>query len=223
MTALLVAIDVGDFAMARLLISHGAKVNREPTRGVLRTPLQRASEIGDFNLVRYFIDQGAMIDAAPIYGGATALQLAAMSGHLGIATYLIERGADVNHLPARGPGRTAFEAAAEWCQPDMMYLLVQQGTLLDLEIEEEIDEPFGRDGMAESKWHVYHRWRPVRKRRTQYERALQFAEDRGEHASKRVVEAIGKQLRELWGNNVANFAQRYPQTPLLEDFETTVA
>ncbi|KAJ8115899.1 hypothetical protein OPT61_g2562 [Boeremia exigua] len=202
MTALLVAIDVGDFAMVRLLVNKGAQVDREPGMGVLRTPLQRASEIGDFELVRYFIERGATVDAAPVYGGATALQLAAMSGHLGIATLLIEHGANVNHPPARGPGRTAFEAAAEWCRPDMMHLLVQHGVLLDLEVEEEIDEPFERDDLVELGKCVFFRWRTVRKRRTQYERALQFAEDRGEHASKRVVEAIGRKPWGQWGDNV---------------------
>jgi hypothetical protein len=195
MTALLVAIDVGNNKMVQLLVENGADINRQSTMGLLRTPLQRASEIGDFELSQYFIAQGAVIDAAPVHGGGTALQLAAMSGHLGIATLLIQQGADINHPPARGPGRTAFEAAAEWCRPDMMHLLVQYGAQLDLEVEEEIEESFERDGMADSEVDVFLVWRTVRKSRTQYERALQFTEDRKEYASKRIVESLGRQIR----------------------------
>ena len=204
MTALLVAIDVGGYAMAQLLVNSGAEVNRDSTMGLLRTPLQRASEIGDFKLVQYFIAQGATIDATPVYGGGTALQLAAMSGHVGIATLLIQHGADINHPPARGPGRTAFEAAAEWCRPDMMHLLVQHGAQLDLEVEEEIETSNAPEGVDLSKWYRALTWQTVRKSRTQYERALQFAEDRGEHASRRIVESLGKHLWGDMGDNLLN-------------------
>jgi ankyrin repeat protein len=107
--------------------------------GLSRTPLQRAAEIGDFQMVEFFIENHAIVDGKPAFGGGTALQLAAMSGHVGIATLLIEHGADVNHPPARGPGRTAFEAAAEWCRPDVMYLLVQHGAQLDLKVTGDVD------------------------------------------------------------------------------------
>ncbi|KAH6616456.1 hypothetical protein C7974DRAFT_474931 [Boeremia exigua] len=223
MTALLVAIDVGDFTMVQFLVERGANVNRESTMGVLRTPLQRAAEIGDFEMAQYFISQGAIVDAAPRYGGATALQLAAMSGHLGIAALLIEHGADVNHPPARGPGRTAFEAAAEWCRPDMMHFLVQHGAQLELEIEEEIDESSEPDGMVKSTIYHFTRWRPVHKWRTQYERALQFAEDRGEHASKRVVEAIAKQLQSHRGDDLSIHWDENLHTSVLQEIELPVA
>ena len=197
MTALLVAIDIGDSAMVELLVQSGANVNRNSSGGLLRTPLQRASEIGDFGLVQYFIAQGAEINAAAVYGGGTALQLAAMSGHVGIAALLIENGADVNHPPARGPGRTAFEAAAEWCRPDMMHFLVQHGAQLGLEVEEEVEEPSGEHGMVS--------WTTVRRSRTQYERAIQFAEDRGQHASKAIVHSLGRQLEGIMDNGCDEF------------------
>jgi hypothetical protein len=194
MTPLLVAIDVGDYDMVSFLVNNGADINRDSRLGLLRTPLQRASEIGDFEMVKYLISQKATIDSAPVYGGGTALQLAAMSGHVGIATLLIQNGADVNYPPARGPGRTAFEAAAEWCRPDMMHLLVQFGARLGMEVGEEVEERWERQGTTIAKYYGVTQWRTELKWRTQYERALQFAEDRKEYASKAIVENIGIQL-----------------------------
>ncbi|KAF3042412.1 hypothetical protein E8E12_008055 [Didymella heteroderae] len=192
MTPLLIAIDVGDYDMVQFLVDSGAEINRDARLGLLRTPLQRASEIGDFEMVEYLISQGATIDSAPVYGGGTALQLAAMSGHTGIAKLLIENGADVNHAPAHGPGRTAFEAAAEWFRPDMMNLLVQHGARLDMEIGQEVEECVERQGKVFRAYESVAVWRTELKWRTQYERALQFAEDRKEYVSKGIVEKLGR-------------------------------
>ncbi|KAJ4329628.1 hypothetical protein N0V87_010704 [Didymella glomerata] len=191
MTALLVAIDVGSLHIVQLLVERGADVNSRLGMGVLRSPLQRAAEIGDFSMVEFLIGQGALIDLEPAYGGGTALQLAAMSGHVGIAEFLIERGADVNHPPARGPGRMAFEAAAEWCRPDVMYLLAQpeQGLQLDLEVTTEFeivdcssDDEGSDDSDMVDACHL--------DVRTQYERAIAFAEARNDHASIEIVRSI---------------------------------
>jgi ankyrin repeat protein len=193
LTALLVAIDVGSLALVRLLVERGADVNRRLDMGLSRNPLQRAAEIGDFEMVEFLIRNAAILDAEPAFGGGTALQLAAMSGHVGIATLLIERGADVNHPPARGPGRTAFEAAAEWCRPDMMYLLVQHGAQLDLEVTGDVEveaypsiaEPLD-DPIAEFE----KQWRTVKISSSQYTRALEFANSRQEYASVKIVESL---------------------------------
>lgn len=190
-TALLVAIDLGRRSMIELLLRYGATIDRVLDMGLLRTPLQRAAAIGDFDIVKYLIEKGATIDTVPAYGGGTALQLAAMSGHVGIARLLIENGADVNHPPAKGPGRTAFEAAAEWCHPDMMYLLVQHGAKLDQEVIEESEEGFGTESDSDSEDQRIHvRWRTVQTTRTQYERAIEFAEGREQFASKRIVQNL---------------------------------
>ena len=193
LTALLVAIDVGNFAMVKFLVERGAHVNRRLDMGLLRNPLQRAAEIGDFQMVEFFIENDAIVDAEPAYGGGTALQLAAMSGHVGIAMLLIERGADVNHPPARGPGRTAFEAAAEWCRPDMMYLLVQHGARLDLEVTGDVEVyDYPSDGVIldDSDDEPERQWHTVKKSESQYTRALKFAEERQEYASINIVQSL---------------------------------
>ena len=196
LTALLVAIDVGSLAMVSLLVERGADVNRRLDMGLLRNPLQRAAEIGDFEMVEFLIRNDAILDAEPAFGGGTALQLAAMSGHVGIATLLIERGADVNYPPARGPGRTAFEAAAEWCRPDVMYLIVQHGARLDLEMTgdvevvevneypsdaELLDDPVNEPELL---------WRTVKVSKSQYKRAMEFAGSRQEYESMKIVQRL---------------------------------
>jgi hypothetical protein len=75
-----------------------------------------------------------------------------------------------------------------------MYLLVQFGAKLDMKVREEVEERWERQGTDGLKNHWFTRWRTELKWRTQYERALQFAEDRKEYASKAIVEKIGKQL-----------------------------
>ncbi|KAF2633927.1 hypothetical protein BU25DRAFT_321198, partial [Macroventuria anomochaeta] len=115
-------------------------VSIKTSMGLLRTPLQRAAEMVDFNMVQCLIANGAIVDTASMYGADTALQLAAMSGRVGIATLLIEHGADVKYPPARGPGRTAFKAAAERCRPDMTHLPIQYGAQLDLGVVQEVEE-----------------------------------------------------------------------------------
>ena len=148
-------------------------------------------------MVEFLIENNAIVDAEPAFGGGTALQLAAMSGHVGIATLLIERGADVNHPPARGPGRTAFEAAAEWCRPDMMYLLVQHGAQLDLEVTGDVDvwdDPSDAENLDDSDDEFEMQWRTVKESESQYIRALEFAEERQEFASMNIVRSLYDEL-----------------------------
>ncbi|KAF2273211.1 ankyrin [Westerdykella ornata] len=154
--------------MVKLLVERGAEVNYARKWNFRRTPLQRAAENGNFDIVQYLVNQGAIIDTVPVYSGGTAFQLAAMNEYVGIPTFLRERGADPNYLPAEGDGRTAFEAAAEWGRIDTMTFLMKAGVLLDLEVG---DPP-----------------------RSQYERAVHFAEKNGKMASKRFVEHIYAQI-----------------------------
>jgi ankyrin repeat protein len=166
-SALLVAIDTENLPMVKLLVENGADINHSFRTGLVRRPLQRAAEIGNFEIVQYLLECGAPVDCTPCYSGGTALQLTAIGGYVGIAELLLEHGADINHLPAEGEGRTAFEGAAEWGRVDMMCLLVSKGLNFDLVVDKE--------------------------GHTQYQRAIQFAEKRGQMASKRFVEHLRKE------------------------------
>ncbi|KAH7372020.1 hypothetical protein BKA66DRAFT_611164 [Pyrenochaeta sp. MPI-SDFR-AT-0127] len=159
---LLAAIDTENLPMIRLLIENGASIDHPPRLGLLRTPLQRAAEIGNFDIVQYLLECGAPVDSVPCYSGGTPLQLASLGGYTGIASLLLEKGADPNHFPAKGAGRTALEAAAEWNHVDMMSLLVSWNVNFDLVVNGQ----------------------------TQYKRAVEFAKKRGQMASKRFVERL---------------------------------
>lgn len=127
-TALLAAIDTHNVQKVQLLIDAGADVNWPATRGVRRTPLQRAAEIGDAQLTQLLLQQGASVNAPPAAnGGGTALQLAAIGGYVGIAELLLENDADVDARAAVVSGRTALEGAAEYGRIDMIKLLLNVG------------------------------------------------------------------------------------------------
>jgi ankyrin repeat protein len=161
---LIAAIDSENLPMVQLLVESGAEIDHGQTLGLIRTPLQRAAEIGNFNMVQYLLEHGAPVDSAPFHSGGTPLQLAAIGGYVGIARLLLENRADPNHLPAKGHGRTALEAATEWSRVDMMSLLVSVNVNFDLVVGENNE--------------------------TQYKRALDFAEKRGQMASKRFLEQL---------------------------------
>ncbi|CAN9190355.1 unnamed protein product [Alternaria sp. RS040] len=166
-TPLLAVIDMQSLPLVKLLLEHGAEVDYKRNMGVFRTPLQRSAAMGCFDIVQCLIEQSEIIDTIPIHSGGTALQLAALNGFCGIAAFLLERGADPNHPPAKGDGRTAFEAAAEWSHVDTMSLLMQYNANLDLEVGEPPE--------------------------SQHERAKRFAEKNGFMASKRFVEHLYRQ------------------------------
>lgn len=113
-TPLLLAIQSKTLEVARLLLEHGAEVNRPARRGVKQTPLQAACETGSYSMVEFLLRKGARVNdaAAERYGG-TALQLAAKSGSLKIVSLLLDNGANAFIPSSKVGGRTAFEAAAE--------------------------------------------------------------------------------------------------------------
>lgn len=127
-TALLLAIDTKDMKKVQLLIDAGADVNWPATKGIKRTPIQKAAEIGSFEITQLLIKQGGWVNHEPaVSGGATALQLAAIGGYIGIAKLLLDNDALVNAPSAKVHGRTALEGAAEHGRIDMLKLLCNAG------------------------------------------------------------------------------------------------
>jgi hypothetical protein len=123
-TALMVATDVRNLALADLLINSGADVNKKPYLTVKYTPLQYAAKSGDLDMVKLLLEYGADVKAcAAPHGGGTALQLAAGSGNLEIFRTLIDIGAPLDMGPAKVDGRWPLEAAAEGSHLDVIHSL----------------------------------------------------------------------------------------------------
>jgi hypothetical protein len=126
-TALLLAIGTKELRMVQLLLDRGADVTAPATRGIQRTPLQKAAELGCYNIVKLLLSHGANAKGCPaVRGGATALQLAAIGGYIGLVEILSDAGADLLASGAKVDGRTALEGAAEHGRYDMVKYLVDQ-------------------------------------------------------------------------------------------------
>jgi hypothetical protein len=133
MTALLTAIHTQNIDLVKLLLSFGAEVNTQTTRGLIRTPLQLAAELGCLEIVQLLIKEGAQVNASPARrAGGTALQLAAISGNCNIAAELLSHGADPEAPPSNLHGRWPIEGAAEHGRLDMIEYLLKV-TLFDAE------------------------------------------------------------------------------------------
>ena len=89
-------VYAGHLEIAKLLISHGAKVD---ARGYIESrpgpqPIHRAARGGHLKIVEYLVSHGANVNAQN-HHGKTALHHAAISGHLELAKFLVDNGAEV--------------------------------------------------------------------------------------------------------------------------------
>jgi len=151
--------------MVRMLLNAGTNPNT-PAKGKRgRTALQAAAGNGCFDLVELLLEARADTNAAPARdGGATALQAAAIGGYCGIVSKLLKAGADVNAAGAVINGRTAIEGAAEHGRIDVLQLLLDNGALIE------------GPGKA------------------QYDRAISFAVERGNHTARRLLQSHHEEL-----------------------------
>ena len=92
-TPLLVASEQGRPENARVLLEHGACVNRQDTDG--KSPLHYASRHPSDDLVRLLLDNGANVVALDVWGN-TALHEASYHRRSTVVKLLLKYGADVN-------------------------------------------------------------------------------------------------------------------------------
>jgi len=123
-TALMLALETGCKDLVRLLVVHGADVNKKTHLFIKRTPLQYAAELGNLDMVQLLLELGAEVNGEPsIWSGGTALQFAAISGNCNLAAELLERGAQLHAPPSKVNGRWPLEGAAENGRLDMIQFL----------------------------------------------------------------------------------------------------
>jgi len=106
-TALEYAASFNNVAMAKLLVTHGAKVSGHDPTG--DTPLHLAAERGSLEIMRYLLDQKAVVDAINRQG-VTPLMAAVGHSQMGAVRLLLESGA--NPKKQDYTGRDAFGWAA---------------------------------------------------------------------------------------------------------------
>jgi ankyrin repeat protein len=123
-TALMLALETGSEDLVRLLVVHGADVNKKTHLFIKRTPLQYAAELGNLDMVQLLLELGAEVNEEPAsWSGGTALQFAAISGNCNVAAELLERGAHLHAPPSKVNGRWPLEGAAENGRLDMIQFL----------------------------------------------------------------------------------------------------
>jgi ankyrin repeat protein len=131
-TLLMVACEVGNLPMVKLLLDNGAKVDSTDESG--QTPLHRACLMGlerrapvelgpnytvdNLGVIDLLLKNGAKVDPRDRFG-RTPLMFAAMSFRTETLTLLIERGADVDATGNRRCG-DAYDHACERARLDVL-------------------------------------------------------------------------------------------------------
>ena len=112
-TPLQMSARLGNFQLARLLLSSGADVNASPAAFNGRTAIQGAAESGNWEILSMLQASGAQINApAGAKLGMTALQAACLNGHSLVVGYLLAHQANINVAPSPFAGFTPIQAAA---------------------------------------------------------------------------------------------------------------
>ncbi|CAI9737020.1 serine/threonine-protein phosphatase 6 regulatory ankyrin repeat subunit C-like [Octopus vulgaris] len=93
-TPLHCAVQAACIEDMKLIVSRGAELNRQTTRGV--TPLMLACLEYSTTLVNYLIEAGADINMREYRNNSTALHLAVLTKHVDVVEILLQAGADPN-------------------------------------------------------------------------------------------------------------------------------
>ncbi len=126
--ALMLACIEGDFAVVKLLLEKGAKVNLQREDGW--SSLMVACENGHVDVANLLLENGAKVDLqAP--DGWSSLMLACKSGHVDVAKLLLEKGAKVDLQGIHG--RSSLMWACEDDHVDVAKLLLEKGAKVDLQ------------------------------------------------------------------------------------------
>ncbi|MGL9761743.1 MAG: ankyrin repeat domain-containing protein [Wolbachia sp.] len=111
---LLTAVQDGDFAKVKDLVSRGASLdaaNIDAQDKDGKTPLHFAAQEGNLDMVQFFLGRGAKIEAKDIYGW-TPLHFAASSDKLDIVKFLFNKNANIKARDIYGD--TPLHVAAQY-------------------------------------------------------------------------------------------------------------
>ena len=95
-TPLIDAIQCNNGGIVRLLLQHGANVNKKNNFG--SSPLSVAAVLGHLEIVFILLEFGALVECRSIEPSLSPLALAAIEGHVEIVKTLASHGADVNTI-----------------------------------------------------------------------------------------------------------------------------
>ncbi len=140
-SGLMLAILLGRYQIAQLLIEQGVDVNftRSDLQGNFipgcgQTALWWAANHGHLSLAEMLIQHGALVDTPDHFGG-TPLTTAASSGHLEMVRYLVGQGADIHakltnigHASRQPDGRKALHLAARNGNLRVVEYLIEVGS-----------------------------------------------------------------------------------------------
>ena len=118
--ALHAASGGGHTEVVRLLIQHGAEVDKVDDEG--KTALMFAAEKGYKDVVEHLVEAGAGINNA-CEKGLTALHLASERGNISIVEHLVEVGAEINRSSAKG--HTPLYFASQYGHADVVRYLIE--------------------------------------------------------------------------------------------------
>ena len=126
LTALMMAVQIGQCDVVKLLLAHKASTNQPHADG--DTPLIMASLNGHCYVVSLLLEAGAAVNAADRKGW-TALMSAAQNGHCDIVMLLVAYGAEIDQ--GNHKGRTALIQASQNGHCDVVKLLLEHKAKTD--------------------------------------------------------------------------------------------
>ena len=134
---LLIAVERGDTAELRMLLSDGADPDMKlPAEMQGGTVLRVAASMGEVETVQILLNAGATVDATT-YHGSTPLWEAAYGGHILVIEALLRVEANVN--AASSDGRTPLMVAASRGHADAVEALLEAGADPALQDQQELD------------------------------------------------------------------------------------
>jgi hypothetical protein len=119
------AIDQRSYALAKLLLEHGADPSSN-RNGNGRTPLHCAVEHSEYNLARLLLAHGADVNGIATDGTRPLFQ-AILGAHHDLIRLLIENGADINAPVTKSPRDVPLRLARKCYHGKVMKFLIAAG------------------------------------------------------------------------------------------------